>query len=267
MHEDTSINGCSEKAEIAFKQNYPDSSQHLLGFKKELSARNVAETGIRYEWYASQRWASSYWQELETPKIVYPDIYLHQSFAWDTNNYYLGNTTYFIPTTEKWLLGLLNSSVIEWFYEQISNRIQGGYLRAFSDRMQMLPIPTTDSRQRIIIENLIGAIERDANAPEYERLINGLVYELFFPEELYTKGIWLFDACTTAGIADWKILDQTKNRNEEKTTSEMGWHMNATITADEIFHPQHPIYGMLFELQTLEVVGIIELAPEKRIPC
>lgn len=34
--------------------------------------------------------------------------------------------------------------------------------------------------------------------------------------------------------------------------------MNAKTVAAEIFHPRHPIYGQLFELQTLEVVRLIE---------
>lgn len=237
LHEDSSITGPSEKAETAFREGYPAIYRHLLSFKAELSARNPAETGVRYEWYALQRWASSYWREFETGKIVYPDIYLHQSFSWDIGKYYLANTCYFIPTSEKWLTALLNSAAVEWFYEQIANRIQGGYLRAFSDRMQAVPIPKTELPQRNLIEALTTSVETGSSRPEYERLLNGLVYELFFPEDLHAKNIHLFDACTAAGICDG---------------------MDAQAKATEIFHPRHPIYGQLFELQTLEVVRLIE---------
>ena len=47
----------------------------------------------------------------------------------------VANTCYFIPTEEKWFCGLLNAQAVEWFYEQIANRIQGGYLRAFTERI------------------------------------------------------------------------------------------------------------------------------------
>ena len=61
--------------------------------------------------------------------------------------------------------------------------------------------------------------------------------EIFFPEDLHSKNIHLFDACNAAGITGG---------------------MDAQAKAAEIFHPRHPIYGQLFELQTLEVVRLIE---------
>ena len=83
----------------------------------------------------------------------------------------------------------------------------------------------------------MAAVTVGINRPEFERLLNGLVYELFFSEDLHAKNIHLFDACTAAGIQSG---------------------MDAQAKAAEIFHPRHPIYGQLFELQTLEVVRLIE---------
>ena len=179
----------------------------------------------------------AYWDLFAAPKIVYPDIYLHQSLAWDESGMYCANTGYFIPNAEKWLTAVLNSAAIEWFYDQISTRMQGGYLRAFTDKMQALPIPQSGSPQRQIIESCVDAVRLGVSAPEYERLLNGLVYELFFPEDLHAKNIRLFDACTAADIRDG---------------------MDAQTKAAEIFHPRHLIYGQLFELQTIEVVRLIE---------
>ena len=58
---DESIQGASEKAESAFKEQYATVYAHLLQYKEQLSSRNKAETGIRYEWYAMQRWGAKYW--------------------------------------------------------------------------------------------------------------------------------------------------------------------------------------------------------------
>jgi hypothetical protein len=237
LQDESNSGGPSTQAEKEFKRRYPAIYRHLSAYKTELSLRNSAETGIRYEWYALQRWASGYWREFETTKIVYPDIYLHQSFAWDSGKNYLANTCYFIPTTEKWLMGLLNSTTVEWFYEQIAARIQGGYLRAFSNKMQSIPIPTSTLKQQRIIESLVVAVEDEIQTREYERLINGLVYELFFQADLQAKNIRLFDACAAAGV------------NEG---------MDAKAVASTIFKNDHPIYAMLFDLQALDVVRTIE---------
>ena len=56
LHLDSSIKGASQKAEEAFKAQYPAVYEHLYQYKDKLAARNKAETGIRYEWYALQRW-------------------------------------------------------------------------------------------------------------------------------------------------------------------------------------------------------------------
>ena len=60
---DESIQGVSDKAEKSFKEQYPAVYRHLLQYRELLSNRNRAETGIRYEWYALQRWGAKYWVE------------------------------------------------------------------------------------------------------------------------------------------------------------------------------------------------------------
>jgi hypothetical protein len=185
LHLDPSIKGTSPKAEKEFEKRYPAVYKHLCRFKKALSARNSAETGIRYEWYALQRWGAEYWQEFEHSKVIYPDIYEHQSFAWDEQGFYAANTCYFIPTEEKWLTALLNSGAVEWFYSQISNKIRGGYLRAFSDYMQQIPIPHPPKPVEKAIETSVTKIQaakkKDPNAfvGELEAEIDGLVAHLY----------------------------------------------------------------------------------------
>ena len=245
LHLDPSITGASSKAEAAFKREFPAVFAHLSQFKRELEARNQSETGIRYEWYALQRWGADYWREFEQPKIIYPDIYLHQSFAWDTKGYYPANTCYFIPTGERWLTGLLNAPVIEWFYEQIANRIQNGYLRAFSDYMQQVPIATASTKQREIIDACVCAALHCGDS-RIEQLINGLVFELYFPDDLHDAKVRLFDACEEEGVAGWAKLEGDTLGLAVQKFAERG------------FRNDHKIYAMLFDLHGLDVVRIVE---------
>lgn len=103
--------------------------------------------------------------------------------------------------------------------------------------MKALPIPNADSEQRGIIESCVDAVRLGVSKAEYERLLNGLIYELVFPEDLHGKNIRLFDACAAAGV------------NEG---------MDAKAVAATIFKNNHPIYAMLFDLQALDVVRTIE---------
>ena len=82
--------------------------------------------------------------------------------------------------------------------------------------------------------------------PKLEQLINGLVYQLFFPEDLHAASIRLFDACEREHITRLATLQGTALQTE------------AEALAERIFSNSQPVYAMLFDLQTLDVVRIIE---------
>ncbi len=84
LHKDESISGNSEKAERAFQKEYSVIYNHLLQFKLALEKRNKEETGIRYEWYALQRCAASYYDEFEKEKVVWQEIAQEPTFSYDT---------------------------------------------------------------------------------------------------------------------------------------------------------------------------------------
>jgi hypothetical protein len=96
LNTDNTIKGASKTAEDSFKDQYPGIYNHLFGFKDALLKRNAAETGIRYEWYALQRFASDYYHYLEVPKIVYPVIAKESRFAADfEGRYFLNDKCFF----------------------------------------------------------------------------------------------------------------------------------------------------------------------------
>jgi adenine-specific DNA-methyltransferase len=168
-----------EAAEKIFAKTYPAIHAHFQEFRKRLIDR---EDQGKYFWELR---ACVYWNTFEEAKIIYPDIYEHQSFAWDLGGFYSVNTTYFIPTKEQWLTALLNSTLVEWFYASISNRIRGGYLRAFSDYMKQIPIPNATASQQSAITSLVDKIlvakkaEANAETKHWEAEIDALVYQLY----------------------------------------------------------------------------------------
>ena len=176
--------------------DYPAILQHLEKYRESLSKRKGKQ-----EWYelpASLGNAERFAQ----PKLVCPDTYNHQTFAVDTAGYYYGNTSYLIPTEETWLCGLLNSRTVEWFYSQVSNQLTIDPLRARSGYIQQIPIPDLTSTQKALIAKLVDYLiylqqqptinSKDlAHARDhimlgyYERIIDGLVYEVYLPEDLH----------------------------------------------------------------------------------
>jgi adenine-specific DNA-methyltransferase len=115
LHSDQTETGDSKKAERAFKVRYPAIFSHLESHKEKLSQRNSAETGIRYEWYALQRWGSDYHGAFKKPKIVYPNMTKYLPFYLDTTDHFVINDKAFILTSETeslaYLTAALNSTV------------------------------------------------------------------------------------------------------------------------------------------------------------
>jgi hypothetical protein len=181
LHQDPKITGASEKAEKEFKKLYPAIYNHLLKFKTELSARNKAETGIRYEWYALQRWGANYWQEFEQPKIIYPNICKRNEFAWDKLGYYTNQKAFIIPCNDKVLLAILNSSVMTFLFDKLLPKLQGDFYEPSSIFMKDVPIPTATEAEQKAIETLVQKCldAKGQNVGQWEQEIDEIVARLY----------------------------------------------------------------------------------------
>ncbi len=142
-------------------ERYPAILKHLQQFQPQLEAR----------WDKGEHWwelrACDYYEAFENPKIIYPDIANTCQFAFDTTGLYSGNTTYIIPAGNDplYLLALLNSSLIEFFFQQVSALIRGDYLRFFTQYVAQTPIrriasPTADEERDALIKEGIALVEQ-----------------------------------------------------------------------------------------------------------
>ena len=238
-------------------EQFPAILSYLKPFKKRLMPRPNAWDESRqgvwpgrkeggYKWFEIQD-NVAYWQEFESPKIVYPDIALSPQFAWEDRGFFTGDTTFFIPSPPRHLLAVLNSSACSWFFSQISPSIQNGYYRFKSIYCKQIPIPVTQVSQAAVLSSLAVVVAASQQSGgKFEQLINGLVYELFFPDDLHAVGIQLFDACEREHVTRLAALQGAALQTESEAL------------AERIFSNSHPIYAMLFDLQSLDVVRVIE---------
>jgi hypothetical protein len=164
-------------------EEYPAVRDYLAQFKKRLTPgiKGGRKSG-NYEWYEIQD-TIAYYEEFEKPKILYPDIARRCEFTFDEQGYLSGNTTYFVPTDDLALLGILNSNVVEFFYRYITTTIQKDYLRFFTQYLEQIPIPEPTPAQREAIEALVGKLlaaeGQGPQVPAWERALNDLVYEVY----------------------------------------------------------------------------------------
>ncbi|MDD4162168.1 MAG: TaqI-like C-terminal specificity domain-containing protein [Methanothrix sp.] len=121
------------------KENYQAIANHLLPFSEMAEKR--CDKG-EYWWELR---ACDYYYEFEKPKTMLPDISIRGNFIIDeTGGVYSANTTYIICSADKSLMGLLNSSLMDFYYRNLTAVFRGGYLRFFTQYLIQLPIRTID---------------------------------------------------------------------------------------------------------------------------
>ena len=205
LHNDTTVVGASEKAEQAFSSQYPAVYNHLLKYKKQLSNRNKAETGIRYEWYALQRWGANYWEDFSKQKIVYIEImtdnptkgYDFPCFAFDSMQCITLNTAYIMCGSEvdlKYILAILNSDLgkrlVKYYVIQLQNR----QFRMLHQYVSNFPIPKIKDSEKLVFKQLVDKViqakKMEEDSTFTENKINNLVNNLFsltINEKLYIE--------------------------------------------------------------------------------
>jgi len=163
----------------------------------------------------------------------------------------------------EYLLALLNSSVLRWYFPHVSAPFRGGWRSANRQFLSQLPIPSAIQAQQMVISNLVDYLlwlnnrlqelqnqtvsqQHRPIADYLEWVINGLIYELFFPDELHSKKINPFKHIEEARLP---VLGDIPEKQRFSRLEEI---------YEQISNDRHPIRGCLESLKSLEVVRIIE---------
>jgi predicted type IV restriction endonuclease len=134
--------GLGDKSWIWFKSNYPSIAAHLEPYADKAEKR----------WDKGEYWwelrACDYYDAFYNPKIVYPDIAKESRITFDKKGTVVGNTAYFIPVEDHYLLGILNSRLIFTYFKRnaavLGDADRGGRLRWFTQDVIKLPIRAID---------------------------------------------------------------------------------------------------------------------------
>ena len=199
-----------EEARDILRETYPAIHDHLSWFEQKLRIRQ--DQG-RYWWELR---ACAYYQEFAHPKIVWPDIAPETRFAWDPTGNYLGNTAYAMPTTARWLLTVLNSGLVNFLLNRISNSLRGGYLRLIHQYVSQVRIVTPDKDTEAELETLAQEMLSLGGSPEQveaiEREIDAIVFHVYGLSASERKLVldWLGERREAFGTEmppDWRKLN------------------------------------------------------------
>ncbi|MDD2965153.1 MAG: TaqI-like C-terminal specificity domain-containing protein [Bacteroidales bacterium] len=133
-------------------QRYPAVGRWLEPFADKAKARY--DKG-EYWWELR---ACDYYDEFEKPKIMLPDIAQQSQATFDESGLYCINTAYILPEAEKWLLAILNSDLIQFYYSSISPSIRGGYFRYIRQYLEAIPVVVPNRVQQQRLEKLVSQL-------------------------------------------------------------------------------------------------------------
>ena len=149
-HLDEGIQGASQKAEQAFHEQYPSVYAHMLQYKKPLSERNKAETGIRYEWYAMQRWGAKYWEDFFEQKVVWArlmrltqaDINSFPRFCVVPEGMFVVDSLcFFTGRNISTICAALNSEYATWYFFNNVATLDNGGFQMRQQYVEEIPFP------------------------------------------------------------------------------------------------------------------------------
>ena len=134
-------------------ENYPMIKSHLEKYRTKLEAR--AGKQLWWQWQASPSFCNLFQQ----PKLSYQEIQFHPAYSYDNRGYLTNNKGFIIPTSELYILGVLNSALMWWHNWRYLPHMKDEALTPVGELMEKLPIaPPTDSIRaevELIVSRLI----------------------------------------------------------------------------------------------------------------
>ena len=210
------------------------------------------------KWYETQD-QIAYHVEFKKAKIVYAEIVFDSAFYFDTSGIYPEATTFVLTgKSTAYLTALLNSELLTFSFRAF---YAGGDLRGNTFRykkvfLRNLPIVKADPLPRCQLKTLVDWVQCSKRANTklqskfLEQLIDGLVYELYLPDEIKAAGKDLL-----RHLGNLKPISDNMSDAEKLTVIQSEF--------DRLHDPNHPVRNHLETLDTVEEVRIIREALKK----
>lgn len=130
----------TEAAEARFASEHPAIHAHLKPHEEALRKR----TDKGKFWWELR--ACAYYESFASPKILYQEIQFHPAYALDTSGLFVTNKVFFLPSSDRWLLAVLNSPLMWWYCWRYLPHMKDETLSPVGAKMVDLPIAAPPSR-------------------------------------------------------------------------------------------------------------------------
>lgn len=241
---------------LTLKNEYPTIYEHILQYKDlicNIRGKNNEKSG---NWFRLDRPREKYLFEGE--KICVPQRSNSNRFGFHKGAWYASADVYFIKSNDakyklKYLLALLNSNLFYlWFY--FKGKRKGEMLELYQKPLSEAPI-LLSNRQDLYVKFVDYILFIKSEKPNdlnfklidayFEQIINGLIYELYFPELLKENKRTIIEHLgdlpeftkSTTNFEKEEIINKVFKRLDDK---------------------DHPVRNNLFYMRNIEEIATIE---------
>ncbi|MGB3683122.1 MAG: N-6 DNA methylase [Rubrobacteraceae bacterium] len=152
-----------DDAEEVFRQTYPSLHSHMKSFEAKLHKR---QDHGRYWWELR---SCAYYEIFEQPKIIHTDITWRPQFAFTEEPTYLVNTAYMWPTTDLWVLAVVNAPLLWAYMWRNATHGKDEALRLIYSFTEKLPIAPPTDEARTEAERAVGRLVEITRAEQESR--------------------------------------------------------------------------------------------------
>jgi hypothetical protein len=191
-------------------------------------------------------------------KLISKFVGSNLTFAYDSNKYYVLNSGCITEVINnsvsiKYLLALLNSRILNFYFTNVFSDYRDTFPIMKSGNIESLPLPeiqeNTQQKFCAIVDWIIFLKGNNKDYTFFERLIDGMAYELFLSEEMLSAGCDIL-----------KYLNDLPSIKEE-------WTEDLKLKTIETIYsilssPDHYVSKAIHFMDTVDEIAIIE---EKKI--
>ena len=227
--------------------DYPAIKAHLhkyMSMLEERQDKGVTPYNLR---------SCAYMEDFEKEKIVWGNLALSCQFALADAGTYICAPSPLISGGDRYLLAILNSKVADFYIRSFGVSRSGGYFEYKPMFVKKLPVPQIhiDKMEpfQVIADYVIFATKKSKilEAAFFEQLIDGMVYELYFPDEIKAskKDILLY-------VGELEPLTNEMREVEKLAVVKRQF--------DRLYDPNHPVRNNIETLDSVNVVRTIREA-------
>jgi len=188
---------------------YPSVVEHLSKYEEQLKNRGqcrytrTGEKRLNKDYPGQHHWleldnnpTDEYLREFEKEKIVWQEMSLEPSFAYDDKKFYTNQTAYIMTGKNlKFVLGLLNSKISKWYMQNLAYSLSEGAQRWIKQYVERIPLPPITPQTQPLADQIVQKVdhilsftqspdyetnkEKQQKVKELEKEIDKLVYKLY----------------------------------------------------------------------------------------